>query len=233
MADTANVQSIEAIREIRDALVIFMEDARNALNDTDFDLRRTTDWLTHEQRLYWAAEVRRRSQEIADARSALQRKELGKKPGSHPDTSVEDKALRIAKMRLAEAEEKVEVVRSWIPEMQRAGHEYRSQSLPLGDMLTGDLENALAKLSRMIESLEDYLRLQAPSTPQATPTGFSSSGSAAGSPAVAKTAPSPTTPPTVSTPDPSETTRESASDEQQRRIEPTESRDQDVAGEMG
>lgn len=223
MADTANVQSIEAIREIRDALVVFMEDAKNALNDTDFDLRRTTDWLTHEQRLYWNAEVRRRSQDVADARSALQRKELGKKPGSHPDTSVEEKDVRIAKMRLAEAEEKVEVVSRWVPEIQRASHEYRSQAYPLGDMISGDLENALAKLSRMIESLEQYLRLQAPSAPQPAPTGFSSSGSSAVASPAARTEPAP---------EASKTPEENPTDEQ-RRIEPLESRDEDVAGEVG
>jgi hypothetical protein len=231
MADTANVQSIEAIREIRDALVIFMEDARNALNDTDFELRRTTDWLTHEQRLHWAAEVRRRSQDLTDARTVLHRKELGKTGGSRPDTSVEEKDLRIAKMRLAEAEEKVETVRKWIPEIQRASHEYRSQALPLGDMISGDLANALAKLSRMVESLEDYLRVKAPSTPQATPTGFSSSGSAGTSPAAAKSEPAATT--TQSRPETSPDPGEGHSDEQQRRIEPAEPRDQDVPGEVG
>jgi hypothetical protein len=222
MADSANVQSIEAIRDIRDALVVFMEDAKNALNDTDFDLRRTSDWLTHEQRLYWTAEVRRRGQDVADARSALQRKELGKAT----DTSVEDKMLRIARSRLAEAEEKVEIVRRWLPEMQRASHEYRSQAYPLGDMINGDLQNALAKLSRMIESLENYLRLQAPSTPQAAPTGFSassSSGASAAAPSAPRTAPA--------APQARTTSEEAPTDEQ--RIEPLESRDEDVAGEVG
>lgn len=221
MADTANVQSIEAIREIRDALAVFMEDARNALNDTDFDLRRTSDWLTHEQRLYWTAEVRRRSQDMADARSVLHRKQLSKMSGSNPDTSVEEKDLRIAKMRLEEAEEKVETVRRWVPEIQRASHEYRSQAYPLGDMISGDLENALAKLSRMIESLENYLRLQAPSTPQPAPTGFSTSSSAAAPAARIEPAP-----------EASKTSEEEPTDEQ-RRIEPLESRDEDVAGEVG
>jgi hypothetical protein len=219
MADSANVQSIEAIRDIRDALVVFMEDAKNALNDTDFELRRTSDWLTHEQRLYWTAEVRRRGQDVADARSALQRKELG----HATDTSVEDKALRIARARLAEAEEKVEIVRRWLPEMQRASHEYRSQAYPLGDMISGDLENALAKLSRMIESLENYLRLQAPSTPQTSPAGYSSSPGA-----TASAPPAPRTEPTPAAPIPPE---KDSTDEQ--RIEPPESRDEDVAREVG
>jgi hypothetical protein len=221
MADSANVQSIEAIREIRDALVVFMEDAKNALNDTDFDLRRTSDWLTHEQRLYWTAEVRRRGQEVADARSALQRKELG----NATDTSVEDKMLRIARSRLAEAEDKVEIVRRWLPEMQRASHEYRSQAYPLGDMINGDLQNALAKLSRMIESLENYLRLQAPSTPQAASTGFSASSSSGASAAV------PQSSRTEPAPQARTTSEEAPTDEQ--RIEPLESRDEDTAGEVG
>ena len=174
MADSANVQSIEAIREIRDALVRFMEDARNALNDTEFDLRRTVDWVTHDRRLFWVAEVRRRNQEIADARSALQRKELGRRPGSNPDTTVEEKALRLAKARFAEAEEKVETVRSWGPELLHSAQEYRSRANPLSDMITGDLQNAIAKLARMIESLENYLHVPMPSVSATAPTSPSS-----------------------------------------------------------
>jgi len=173
--------------------------------------------------------VRRRSQDMTDARTTLHRKELGKMPGARPDTSVEEKELRIAKMRLAEAEEKVEVVRKWIPEIQRASHEYRSQALPLGDMIGGDLENALAKLSRMVESLEDYLRVKAPSSPQVAPTGFASAGPASSAPAAAK--PESTTT-TVPTPETSTNPAEVPTDEQ-RRIEPAESRDQDVPGEVG
>jgi hypothetical protein len=168
MADAANVDSIEALQDFRAAWVRFLEDAKNALTDVDFELTRATEWLNHDRRLYWAAEVRRRNQDLADAKSELHRKKLGRMHGHHPDTSAEDKALRIAKVRFEESEEKVETVRSWIPELQHEAQEYRSHANPLGDMIEGELKHALAKLDHMLDALDAYLHLQAPTVPRPT-----------------------------------------------------------------
>jgi hypothetical protein len=190
MADAANVLSVDALKDFRASWVSFAEDARNALMDVDFDLRRTVDWLTHDQRLYWQAEIKRRNQELSQARTELHRKKLSAMQGSHPDTVAEEKALRLAKTRLEEAEDKLEAVRAWIPELQHAAQEYRSHSQPLGDMLEGEVKNALALLDRMIDALESYLSLHAPSTtPLDGGQGFAQPAAAPGTPASVGTAP--------------------------------------------
>jgi hypothetical protein len=179
MAESAHVDSLEALRDFRAALCGFMEEAKNALMDVDFELDRAIDWLNHDRRMYWASAVRTRGQDWTDAKAALHRKKLGKIQGSHPDTSAEEKAVRFAKGRYEEAEEKVEVVRAWIPELQHAAQEYRSQAIPLGDMVDGELKNAVAKLDRMITALESYLSLHAPTTPSVMAgSGFASAAAA-------------------------------------------------------
>lgn len=179
MADTANVQSIEALVDFRAALVRFLDEARNALNDADFELNRTTDWLANDRRLYWASEVRKRDREVADARATLHRKELGKFQGSRPDTYQEEKDLRIAKERLEEAIDKVERVKRWLPELEHASHDYRTCARPLADTLDGDMIKALAKLERMIIALEEYVRMQAPRPREEAPSPFARTAPAA------------------------------------------------------
>jgi hypothetical protein len=166
MADTANVNSIDALTDFRVAWVRFGEDARNALTDVDFELRRTIDWVNNDQRLYWQAEIKRANQALSQARTELHRKKLGETESRHPDTTVEERKVRAAKERLELSEDKLEAVRSWGPELAHAAQEYRSHSQPLGDMLEGDCKRALSALDRMIDALESYLALVAPSTPE-------------------------------------------------------------------
>lgn len=165
MAESANVNSIDALKDFRSAWVRFAEEARNALTDVDFDLRRTVDWLTHDQRLYWQAEIKRANEMLGRAKTELHRKKLGGMGEHKPDTVVEEKHVRQAKDRLELSEDKLEAVRAWIPELQHAVQEYHTQAQPLGDMLEGDLKKALMKLDRMIDALEAYLAVAAPSTP--------------------------------------------------------------------
>jgi hypothetical protein len=186
MDASANVNSVDVIKDFRTSWVRFSEDARNALTDVDFDLSRTMEWLTNEQRLYWQTEIKRANEMLSRARTELHRKKLGGFGEHKPDTTVEEKRLRTAKERLELCEEKLETVKRWIPELQHAAQEYRTQSQPLADMLEGDFRRALGKLDRMLDAIEAYLSLQAPSTPAVSPL----SGLDGGAPAPA-TAPSP------------------------------------------
>jgi hypothetical protein len=171
MDEAANVNSLDAIVDFRSAWVRFSEDARNALTDVDFDLKRTIEWLTNEQRLYWQAEIKRANEMVSRARTELERKKLGAFREHKPDTTVEEKRLRAAKERLELCEQKLQTVKSWIPELQHAAQEYRTQSQPLADMLESDFRRALGKLDRMLDAIESYLSLVAPSTPAVSPLG--------------------------------------------------------------
>ena len=103
------------------------------------------------------------------ARSELARKKLGKFGDHKPDTTVEEEALRRAKARMALSEKKLEVVRRWVPELQHAVEEYRTHSRPLYDVLEIDLKRAVGKLDRMLDAIESYARLSAPTTPSVSP----------------------------------------------------------------
>ncbi len=76
MGESAKVGSIDAIREFREALGSFVEDARNALTAVEMENRRLNEWVKNTQRLYWLNEVKRRREKMNEIRGELHRKKL-------------------------------------------------------------------------------------------------------------------------------------------------------------
>ncbi len=158
MGESAKVGSIDAIREFREALGSFVEDARSALTAVEMENRRINEWVKNTQRLYWINEVKRRREKMNEIRGELHRRKLS----GGGDTEAKE-AVRIANHRLREAEEKVEIVKKAAPVLQHAIDEYLGLARPLGDMLSGELEHCMALLERMADALDDYIRISAPS----------------------------------------------------------------------
>lgn len=179
MAETADVQSIEAIRDVRAALCLFAEEAKAALDNVDFEVRRTVEWLTNEQRLFWQGEIKRWYQKLNEAKAELTRKKLGKFGEHKPDTTQEEKKVRMCELHLEEAHRKLDLCKKWLPEFQHAVQEYRGQAQPLADMIDVDVPRGVARLDRMIDALESYLRVAAPTAPAAAALGLPEAGASA------------------------------------------------------
>ena len=157
MSESAKVKSVDALREFREALGTFIEDARNALTSVEMENRRVTEWVNQTQKFYWINEVKRRREKMNEIRGELHRRKLT----GAGDTEAKE-AVRIANARLRVAEEKVEIVKKAAPVLQHAIDEYLGLARPLGDMLTGELENCLGLLERMADALDDYLNTSLP-----------------------------------------------------------------------
>jgi hypothetical protein len=180
MSLSANVRSVDALKDVKLALIAYSEDARAALTTVDMEVRRVRDWLEREQLTYWKNQVKRREEEVNIARSDLHRRRLSAGNSDAISDTEQKEALRLAQRRLVEAEEKVATVKRWIPVFEHASAEYRAHSQPLGDHLAGSFENTLAALERMVGSLEAYLAINAPVTARYAPPGGSSDASPAG-----------------------------------------------------
>jgi hypothetical protein len=182
MSQTANVASLEALREFRVSLCSFGEDAREALVSVDMEIRRAVDWL-HDQLKLWQNQVKAREHKVAEAKIVLNRKKISRVFGRHPDTTQEEEDLRKAVTRMREAEHKVERCRRWGPQLTHAIGEYEGPARQLGGQLDAELPKTLAALDRMLDALEQYVQLVAPSTSGAA--GRSSATSEVTSAAVA------------------------------------------------
>ena len=166
MSRSANVQSIQTLKDFKVAMINYSEEARNALSGVDMELRRMRDWLERDQLGYWQMQVKRRNEELMQARSDLHRKKISQQ-GSEAKSDTEQKEnLREATRRLKVAEDKVALIKRLIPQLIHAIAEYHSHSQPLGDHLTGGFERSLTSVERMVIALEAYIATTAPSAPR-------------------------------------------------------------------
>ena len=145
------------------------------------------DWLERDQLGYWQSQVKRRNEEVMQARSDLHRRKISQQGSDAVSDAEQKEALREATRRLRVAEEKVALVKKLIPQLHHAIDEYHSHSQPLGDHLSGGFEKSLNVLEKMILSLEAYLATTAPSAPRLD-AGLSRGASTAGATTTASSA---------------------------------------------
>ena len=176
MSRSANVLSVQTLKDFKNSMINFAEEARNALGGVDMELRKMRDWLERDQLGYWQAQVKKRSEDLMQARSDLHRKKVSQQGSDAVSDADEKERLREATRRLRVAEEKVAQVKKLIPMLGHAIAEYHSHSQPLGDHLAGGFERALFSLEKMAISLEAYLATKVPTAPRNAPVESAAGG---------------------------------------------------------
>jgi len=164
MPEKAYVSSIDAIEAFRSDLVVYLSKARPALEEVSADVTRMRLWLEDDQRMHWQGELRRRGKELEQARSALfsaRVSQLGK------ESSGELMAVQRAKRAMDEAETKMKVLKKWDRDFESRVDPLVKQTDKLHTVLANDMVQALAYLTRVIETLGAYAgtRQQAASAP--------------------------------------------------------------------
>ncbi len=160
----ARLTRIDAVEEMVAAVDAFRNEAIAVLEGLDMDVRRALEWIHDDRRVHWDHEVRRGWDRITQARIQLQQARTMRRVGDRdPDCPDEKKALDRAKRRLETAQQKVEAVRSSAREIDQAVNDYRGAKTPLASWLESDSLKAIAALRRMMENLETYVAMQAPS----------------------------------------------------------------------
>ena len=185
MADSADVRSIDAVRDWHAALAAYGENLSEALAGVQMEIRRGFDWL-HEQLVLWQRAVRECEEEVVQAKAELAARKFPDWSGREPDTTVQEKNLRQAKARLEHAEDQVQKVRAWIGRLPKAVDEaYSGPARRLGNFLEVELPRGLAVLDRRVAALESYAGLR----PDYAPAPAASSVRAAPPPRPAPAAP--------------------------------------------
>jgi hypothetical protein len=161
MGDSARIQSVDVLREVKAALQDFTKEATLAITSVDSDVSRTGMWLTIDRPAYWKHEVRRREEAVEAAKAEIRRKEFAAYPNP-ADTVLERKALKRAKDRLDTALAKQDRVRKWAPAWERESMSFKGGCGPLNEILHRDIPQAIARLDKMMASLEEYFRMAAP-----------------------------------------------------------------------
>src|SRR5262249_15616384 len=107
MSRSANVLSLDTLKSFKLVMCNFSEEARNSLSSGAGGLRGSRDGLERDQFGYWQSQVKKRSEELMQARSALHRRKISQQGSDAVSDADQKDALREAARRLRVAEEKV------------------------------------------------------------------------------------------------------------------------------
>jgi len=163
MSSQATVYSVDALKQFRSSLALYGEETLAALGAVEAEVRRTIYWLEQERPGYWQQQIKRRRELVSQARAAVHRKRLQQRPDYSPPMSEEMANLRSAEASLQDAEKRLNHVRKWQPRFQHAVLEYHASIQRLKELAAGDVPNATLLLGRIVEAIEEYLKVQPPS----------------------------------------------------------------------
>lgn len=159
MDGQARVGSIDALEAFRAALVRYTDRARRALDDVTGEVKRTRGWLETEQRQKWEGEFRRRSRALEQAEQELYSARMST---MRNDKSAQQMAVAKARRAVAEAEEKLAVLKRWRQAYDARVETLAKQLESLHDTLSRQMPRAAVSLTNSIRHLQAYAEVHAP-----------------------------------------------------------------------
>jgi hypothetical protein len=159
MDSQARVGSIEALEGFRAALIRYTERARRALDDVTGEVKRTRGWLEVEQRQKWEGEYRRRARLLEQAEQELYSARMS---SLRDDKTAQQMAVNKARRALAEAEEKLNVLKRWRQAFDARIEVLAKQLESLHETLSRQMPKGVVSLSNSIRLLQDYAEVHAP-----------------------------------------------------------------------
>lgn len=160
----AHIGSRDVLVAFRQRWVQFDDECQRALSAVGSDVSRVVEWLKHDQLFYWEAQLKKREEMVRMARSDYLRAAHGPKY-QRKNSAVEERVLLDRAKRLAaEAGEKIAAVKRWSAGLEQQTGPLLQSCATLSTMLRSLTPRALARLDRMADSLEDYLRAAGPAS---------------------------------------------------------------------
>ena len=89
---SANIRSIPVIRDVKIALMKFMEEGRGAREVMLQEMLRAIDWVENDRPLYWEGQVRKAFDQVTASRTALNACQMRTVAGRHPSCIEEKQA---------------------------------------------------------------------------------------------------------------------------------------------
>jgi chromosome segregation ATPase len=153
MAGQAQVTSIEAIEAFRAALILFVSQARPALEEASAEVVRCRLWVQNDRRRFWEGEWRQRSKKLEQAQQEWLTARLS---GDSATVSLRQMAVQRARQAVEEAAEKLQRLKRWDRELDNRAAPLLKEIEQLQSYLATETPLALAHLTRIIQTLEAY-----------------------------------------------------------------------------
>jgi hypothetical protein len=162
MSRSANVSSIDAIRQLEVALHGYESDMREAITQLLLEMRRALEWIEKDRAHYWHRQIQVAMDAVNSARINLERAQLTNNPDDKPACYEQKKVLALAKRRLDTVEQKVRTVREWRIKLKQEADDFSSQLSRMTTYLDLDYPRAVAALKRMTMALDKYAERLSP-----------------------------------------------------------------------
>jgi len=165
MSQRAQVRSLDAIEAFRSNLIVYVSQARPALEEASAEVLRIRSWLENEQRTCWENQVRRRRKDLEQVQQAIFSSRLGM---MRKESAADQLAFHRAKRALEEAEAKLRLIKKWAREFDTRVQPLLKQTEKLHTVLSNDMVKAVAYLTQTINTLAAYAET-APGTASTAP----------------------------------------------------------------
>ena len=159
MVERAQVTSVEAMESFRASLIVFIKNARAALEEASDEVLRLRSWVQDDQRRHWEHETRVRERKLEEARAELFRARLSQ---FHESTALQLMAVQRAERAVREAETRLTVVKKWDRELENRTDPLLKEVNQLHGFLTADMARALAYLDQVVGTLAAYTSVAPP-----------------------------------------------------------------------
>jgi len=161
MAERAQVTSVEAVESFRASLIVFLKNARAALEEASDEVLRFRSWVQDDQRRHWEHETRVRERKLEEARAELFRARLSQ---FNESTALQLMAVQRAERVVREAEAKLAVVKKWDRDLENRTDPLLKEVNQLHGFLTADMARAVAYLDQVLGTLAAYTSVAPPAS---------------------------------------------------------------------
>jgi hypothetical protein len=152
----ANVTSLDALRDLRSALIEFGEATGETMVGLDMELRRGLQWILEDQPRHWKNEEQKLQKRVQEAKLELEHCKSLALPGDVAPCSEQKHILERAILQLRHVEDKIKVTRHWGRIVEHEAREWQGRANRFNSSLDGELPRGLALLEQAIGSLEAY-----------------------------------------------------------------------------
>lgn len=163
MGQSANVTSVDAIRQFAASVIAFQEEARLCLTMLDSQLRQILFWLERDRPGFWKREIENCLRDIADARVRLHQCRMRRMGDFRPSCIEEVKDLEAAQKAMEFGQKQIPNVKRWNIEAAHEGNEYHGRAAQLVQSIEREIPRLLAILAFTIDRLDAYAAVTTPS----------------------------------------------------------------------
>jgi alanyl-tRNA synthetase len=164
----AKVSSIDALESFRADLIRFIEKAKVALEGAEGEVRRTRTWLDVDRTNHWKTQMKERLKQLNQAEAEHYNARITRPTENH---AYHKMAVAKAERRVAEADEKLKVLKRWSMQYDNLCTPLVRRLDPAFHMVGNDLPKGVHMLGESIKALQAYAEKSGGAKPAAPNAG--------------------------------------------------------------